>query len=125
VTVKDKKKEVAADIRTIFNAPDRSEADRYLIKMIEKYQNTNPGLSEWMELNIPEGLTVFDMPKEHQKRLRTSNMAERQMKEIKGRTRVAMIFPNERSLLRLVSAILMETAEQWETGKVYLDMEAN
>lgn len=125
VTVKDKKKEVAADIRIIFNAPDRIEADRYLIKMIDKYQNTNPGLSEWMELNIPEGLTVFDMPKEHQKRLRTSNMAERQMKEIKRRTRVAMIFPNERSLLRLVSAILMETAEQWETGKVYLDMESN
>lgn len=125
VTVKDKKKEVAASIRMIFNAPDRLEAERYLQKAIEKYQNDFPNLVEWMEINIPEGLTVFDMPESHRKRLRTSNMAERQMQEIKRRTRVAMIFPNERSLLRLVSAILMETSEQWETGKVYLNMETD
>jgi transposase-like protein len=50
-------------------------------------------------------------------------MLERLNKEIKRRTRVATLFPNEASLLRLVSAILVEITEEWETGKVYLNME--
>ncbi len=44
-------------------------------------------------------------------------------KEIKRRTKVATLFPNEESLLRLVSAVLAEISEDWETGKVYLSME--
>jgi len=75
-----------------------------------------------MEENIPEGLTVFTLPKEHHKRMRTSNMMERLSKEIRRRTRVATLFPNEESLLRLVSAVLMEISEEWETGRRYLDM---
>jgi len=51
-------------------------------------------------------------------------MVERQMKEIKRRTWVAMVFPNEKSLLRLVSAILMEVDEQWQQGKWYLPRES-
>ncbi len=57
------------------------------------------------------------------RRLRTTNLLERLNKEIKRRTRVATLFPNEASLLRLVSAILMETSEDWETGKIYLTVE--
>jgi putative transposase len=120
VTKNDRKKEVAGEIRKIFNAPDRNESDRYLRLAMEKYSESMPKLSEWLEHNIPEGLTVFHLPEAYRKKLRTSNMAERQMKEVKRRTRVAMIFPNEKSLLRLVSSLLMETSEQWETGKVYL-----
>ncbi|MCF6267921.1 MAG: transposase, partial [Desulfuromusa sp.] len=62
-------------------------------------------------------------PVEHQKRMRTSNSIERLNKEIKRRTRVATLFPNEESLLRLVSSILAEISDEWETGKVYLSME--
>jgi transposase-like protein len=43
--------------------------------------------------------------------------------ELKRRTRVASVFPNETSLLRLVSALLAETSDEWETGKIYLNME--
>jgi len=49
-------------------------------------------------------------------------MLERLNKEIKRRTRVATLFPNENSLLRLVSAILMEISEEWEAGRVYIKM---
>ena len=118
------RKEVARDIRTIFRAPDRQEADRYLKIAIEKYHKTAPKLSDWMEKNIPEGLEVFQVPYAYQRFLRTTNMVERQMKEIKRRTRVAMVFPNEKSLLRLVSAILMEVDEQWQQGKRYLPTES-
>ncbi len=117
---------VAADIRSIFNAPDRNEADRLLAKIVEKYSKKATKLSVWMEENIPEGLTVFAVPEKHRRRLRTSNMVERQNREIKRRTRVSGLFPNEASLLRLVSAILMEVSEEWESAdKAYLKLKAD
>lgn len=123
VTKNDLKKEVAADIRVIFNAENRTEAERLLRLKVEKYEKTQSALSSWMEENIRESFAVFDIPVNHRKKLRTSNMAERQMKEIKRRTKVAMIFPNVHSLNRLAASILMETDETWSTGKRYLKMD--
>ncbi len=76
-----------------------------------------------MEENLPQGFTVFAFPAAHHRRLRTSNPLERVNMELKRRTRVTSVFPNEASLLRLVSALLAETTEEWEAGKVYLNME--
>lgn len=114
--------EVTHDLRNVFHAPDRYEADRLLAQLVKKYESLAPDLATWMEGNIPEGLTVFELPSSHQRRLRTTNMLERLNQEIKRRTRVATLFPNESSLLRLVSAILSETSDDWETGKTYLTM---
>jgi transposase-like protein len=116
------RKEVAADLRDVFDAPDRPEADRRLARTVEKYRKTAPKLAEWIETNVPEGLTVFILPPGHRKRMRTTNLLENLNKQIKRRTRVATLFPNEASLLRLVAAVVVETTEDWETGKVYLDM---
>ena len=57
------------------------------------------------------------------KRLRTANALERVNQELKRRTRVARVFPNESALLRLITALLCETSDEWETGKIYLTME--
>jgi len=54
--------------------------------------------------------------------MRTSNALERVNQELKRRTRVASLFPNEASLLRLTSALLCEINEEWLTGKIYLNM---
>ena len=115
--------EVARDIRTIFNAPDRAEAERFLEIAVEKYKECASRLSEWLESNIPEGLTVFSLPDNQRRKLRSTNMVERLNREIKRRTKVAGLFPNEASLLRLVSSILVETSEEWETGRRYLSMD--
>ena len=120
VSRKSMRKEVAEEIRTIFNAPDQATAEAYLARAVVKYARTASRLSTWMEENIPEGLMVFSFPKEHRRRIRTSNNLERVSQEIKRRTRVVRIFPNEGACLRLVSAILMEISEEWETGKIYL-----
>ncbi len=117
----DMKSDVGQEIRKIFNCGDRAEANRLLNLAFEHHSKTAPKLSEWMETNIPEGLTIFELPESHRKRMRTSNSLERVNKEIKRRTRVATIFP-EASCLRLVSAILSEVSEEWETGKAYLTM---
>jgi len=112
---------VAADIRAIFNAPDREQAEAYLRQTVLKYSDTASALADWLETAIPDGLTVFDFPEEHQRRIRTSNILERVSQEIKRRTRVIRLFPNEASCLRLVSAVLMEISENWETGRIYLN----
>ncbi len=115
--------EVAQDLRTIFNAPNADEAQRYLDQFVAKYQQTAPDLAGWAETAIPEGLTVFAFPKTHRRRLRTSNMLERLSREIKRRTRVATQFPNTASCLRLVTAVVMETSEEWQAGRCYLSFE--
>ena len=119
------KKPVAADLRAVFTAPDRREADRLLAAMIEKYRPTAPKLAAWLETDVPEGLTVFAFPAAQRSRLRTTNVLERLNEEIRRRTRVALLFPNEASLLRLASAVLIEISEEWETGKVYLSQESD
>ena len=119
------RKQVAADIKSIFDAPDRHEAQRLLKQTTTKYQTSAPKLAAWLEENIPEGLTVFELPASHRRRLRTTNMLERVNKELKRRTRVATLFPNDDSLLRLVSAVLIEISEDWETAKVYLNNETD
>ena len=117
------KREVAADIRAIFNAPDRAQAEAQLRRTVEKYAHCASRLADWLEGNIPEGLTVFAFPEDHWRRIRTVNSLERVSQEIRRRTRVAGIFPNEASCLRLVSALLMEISETWETGRIYLSLE--
>ncbi len=111
--------EVAADIRNIFNAPDRATAEKYLQMAIQKYAKTAPRLSAWLEDNLAEGFTFFDFPIHHRRFIRTTNSLERVNREIRRRTKVAGIFPNEASCLRLISAILMETSEKWQIGKRY------
>lgn len=117
------KKEVASKIRAIFTAPDNQEASRLLDIFLTEYEKTAPELVAWAEKALPEGLTVFSMPEGHWKRLRTDNMLERLNKEILRRTRVATLFPNTASCLRLVSSVVMEISEEWETGKIYLKMD--
>ena len=109
--------EVAETIRMIFNAPDKETAIAYLKKAISVYETKASRLADWMEHNIEEGLTVFDFPNPHQRRLRTINHLERVNQEVRRRTRVARIFPNQDSCLRLVSALLMEISEKWETDR--------
>jgi transposase-like protein len=117
------RREVAASLRAVFDAPDRPEAERQLGLIVEKYRGKAPMLAEWLEANAVEGLTVFALPPSHRRRLRTSNMLERLNEELKRRTRVAGLFPNEASALRLVSAVAMEFSEEWEAGRKYLMME--
>ncbi len=114
---------LAEDIRSILNAPSRQEAERLLELAVESYSKSASRLAEWMQNALPDGFTVFMLPNRHQKRLRTTKMLEWINKEVKRRTRVATLFSNETSLFRLVSAVLMEISEEWETGKIYLNME--
>ena len=124
VTRLEQRKPVAQRIRAIFNAPDRAEAERLLRQSLDLWTREAPKLAAWAEENLPMGFAVFDLPIAHRIRMRTSNGLERINRELKRRTRVASIFPNAASCLRLVSALLAECDEEWMSGKIYLTMEA-
>jgi transposase-like protein len=117
------KREVMDDLKSVFDSADQSTAEAQLKRVVHKYQKTAPKLAAWMEENIPEGLTVFALPPSHRRRLRTTNVLERLNRELKRRTRVATLFPNEASLLRLVTGVLMEISDEWETTKRYVTFE--
>lgn len=123
VPKQDMKTEVAQDIRDLFNAPSRQAAELLLKQVAEKYSEKAQKLSHWMENAIPEGFTVHQFPREHHRRIRTVNGMERVNQEIRRRTRVATLFPNEASCLRLAGSVLLETHEEWVTEKKYLNMD--
>ncbi len=117
------KEEVAQDIRAIFNASSLEQAKQMLDKAVAKYEKSASRLSQWLQNNILEGLTVMALPQSQWRSLRTTNGLERVNQEIRRRTRVVGIFPNEASCLRLVTAILMEISDEWETGRTYMSFD--
>ncbi len=85
-------------------------------RTVEKYRRERHSeLADWMEENLPEGFTVYDVVEKDfaRRRLRTTNMVEFQNKELKKRTRVIRVFPNKEALLRLASALLVELDDKW------------
>jgi transposase-like protein len=119
----DQRAAVAEAIRGVFNSPDRPSAQRGLHDLVTRYQTTAPALAAWLEENLAQGFTIFALPATHQRRLRTSNAVERVNEELRRRTRVAGVFPNAAAVLRLVTALLAEKTDDWETEKLYLNME--
>ena len=115
--------EVAEDIRGIFNSTTEADAKAAIGRAVTKYEATEPKLASWIAENVHEGLAVLQLPAAHRRRLRTSNAVERLNREIKRRSRVATLFPNEAALLRLVTALAIEVSEDWETGRKYLSMD--
>jgi len=91
--------------------------------VVKKYAPIASKLADWIEQAVPEGLTVFDFPLHHQRKLRTTNGVERLNREIRRRTAVVGIFPHEVSCLRLTSAVLMEIDDEWQTGRVFLNFQ--
>jgi transposase-like protein len=122
VTKRSLREEVGSCIRSIFNAPNKEEAERLLQIATKKYELEMPKLTNWMAENLSEGFTIFAFPESHWRRLRTSNVLERLNREIKRRTKAVGVFPNEASCERLISAVLIEISEEWQTGTIYLDV---
>jgi len=112
--------EISQTIQDIYNAPEKEEAKSRLKRAVEKYEQRAPRFSEWMERNCEEGMAYYEFPPEHWKKIRTNNASERLNQEIKRRTSIARLFPNVESVLRLVTAVVVEIHEDWISGRKYL-----
>ena len=120
------RKRIGKELRRVWDAADLKAAEAELERLAESYRDKAAKLALWLEDAIPEGLAVFSLPERHQKRMRTSNPMERSIQqEIKRRTVKVRVFPNEASLERLVTAILVEIDEKWATtDKPYITWKA-
>jgi transposase-like protein len=111
------------ELRWIYDRRNVNEARRDLATWIGKWGNKYRKLCDWVETNIEETFTFYRLPLQHHKHMKSTNMLERLNEEIKRRTRVIRIFPNEASCLRLVRALAVETHENWIEATRYLNME--
>ena len=116
------KKDITSDIRSIWNCPTLESAKDQTETIIEKWEEKNPRLALWLEDTIYQTLNYYNFPPEHRLRIRTNNSLERLNSEIKRRTRVIRIFPNNQSALRLSTALAIEITDTWLSGKTYLNM---
>lgn len=110
------------ELRWMYERRDLEEARRDLKAWLEKWAAKYPKLCEWVDGHIEETWTYYRLPLAHHKHLKSTNLLERFNQEIKRRTLVVRIFPNEASCLRLIRAIAAETHEEWMEGSRYLNM---
>ena len=111
------------ELRWLYDRRDLAEAQKDLAQWLERWGSKYPKLCCWVEENIGETFTFYHLPLPHHKHMKSTNMLERFNEEIKRRTRVVRIFPNEASCLRLIRALAVETHEGWLEANRYLNME--
>jgi len=114
------RKEASAAVREIYQAIDKNEAEERMHKVVEHYKEKASKFCDWLEEHFIEGLTFFDFPKAHWKKIRTNNLMERMNEEQRRRTRTVRLFPSIESCERLVITIAMRINEEWSTSKRYL-----
>jgi transposase-like protein len=107
-------KELAEDLKAIFRLSDLEFAREAGREVAAKWEKRAARVTKQIEERLEYCLTVTELPSRVRRRLKSTNMLERQMREIKRRTRVVGIFPNEASCDRLVGAVLIELHEQWQ-----------
>jgi transposase-like protein len=116
------KEEVAADLQGVFAVRRRETAEALAQQFSARWRAAFPGAVEVFEQGITEALTYLDFPSAHHRRIRTTNGLERLFQEIKRRTRVVGVFPNERSLVVLTTVVGLRVSEEWALRR-YLEME--
>jgi len=110
-------------LKDIFSAADEKEALRRKEQLVIKLEEKYPKVATWIDENIESCFTVFHLPVEHRRKMKSTNMLERFNEELRRRSRVIRIFPNCASCVRLVASLSQETSEIWETGRRYLDFD--
>jgi putative transposase len=114
--------EVAGDLKEVFAVSRRETAEALAEAFMARWVKKFPKAIAVFERGIEEALVYLDFPREHHRRVRTTNGLERLFQEIKRRTRVIGVFPNEGSLTILTTAVGMRVTEEWAMRR-YLTME--
>jgi len=117
-----KRKYLAEDLKAVFSCSKKDEALKLAARISGRYLKYEK-MEDMLAIDIMDALTFMDFPVEHRKRIRTTNLLERLNGEIKRRTKVIRIFPNNKSAQRLICAVAMEQNEEWLSGRKYLDMD--
>lgn len=115
---------LAALIRPIFNAETGAEARELLGEAIERLERPLPKVAAMLERAEEDLLAFYAFPVEHWRKLRSTNPLERLNREIGRRTDVVGIFPDDASLIRLVTSLVIEQNDEWLVGRRYLSLDS-
>lgn len=121
---KDQHPMVAAVIRTAFVQPDQDQARIQWRETADKLRDRFAKLAERMDEAEDDVLAFMSFPKENWPQLASTNPLERLNKEIKRRSRVVEIFPNDDAVTRLVGALLAEQSDEWQVTRRYMSQES-
>ena len=113
---------MAAGLKRVFASDDVSEARTKSVELAEQLDKRADRAIECLEQGLEDALAVYALPSKYRRRLKSTNMQERLIQEVRRRERVIRIFPNEDAVLRLIGALLAEFHEEWQ-GRKYLDMD--
>ncbi len=109
-------------LKDIFAATSREDAIIRKSKLLDQLEDEKPEVARWIDEEIESCFSVYNLPPSHHRRMRSTNMIERLNQELKRRSNVIRIFPNESSCIRLLGTLCMEQSEVWESGRLYLTM---
>lgn len=116
--------QVKQGLTDVWSAPTKAMAELRAASLITQLRPTLPAVAEWLEHSIGDTLAVYVLAdKEARRRLRTTNGVEHDHMAVRRRTAVIRVFPNEASLLRLVSALAMERNEKWLARRYVVALE--
>ena len=115
---------VAATIRTVFGQPDPTMAREQWRKVADGFRVRYPRLAALLDDAEADVLAYLAFPREHWRQIWSNNPLERLNKEIKRRTDVVGIFPNDAAVIRLVGAVLAEQHDEWQVGRRYFSAES-
>jgi putative transposase len=113
---------VGATIRTVFAQPDAVSARHQWRRVVDGFRGRFAKLAELMEEAEEDVLAYATFPAEHWQKIWSNNPLERLNKEVKRRTNVVGIFPNEAAVIRLVGAVLSEQHDEWQISKRYFSV---
>jgi putative transposase len=113
--------EAKEGLRAAWDAANRETADDRIAVLLRQLDTSSPRLARFIEESVEETLAFFELTTPMERiRLRTTNAVEHDHAEMRRRTRVVRIFPNEASLLRLASALAVDRNEQWAAHRYLL-----
>ena len=114
---------VAAAIRTAFAQETKADAHKEWRAVADRLRERFPRLSALMDEAEHDVLGYMAFPKEHWSQIHSTNPIERLNREVKRRTNVVSIFPNDAAIVRLVGAILLEQNDEWAVSRRYMSLE--
>ncbi|WP_263842090.1 transposase [Salinibacter sp.] len=107
----------------LLEADSQQQAQQRFEEAYSEIEEEAPKAVEILEEGLVDATAVLALPGKYRRRLRTTNMVERLIQEVRRREKVIRIFPNQDSAWRLVGAVLAEKHEEWWTGQRYLKMD--
>jgi transposase-like protein len=115
---------VAAMLKTIFAQETKAEAETQWDAVADALREKNDRLGDMMDASRDDVLAYMDFPREHWAQISSTNPLERVNKEIKRRSDVVGIFPNDAAIIRLVGALMIETNDEWAVARRYMGLES-